>query len=165
MTGLLNRRALGPLLRRQVGRLRRYGETCAVLMVDVDHSKRINDSFGHAIGDAAPIALAQLMRQAARDVDHIVRMGGEEFCLLLPHTDLDGALRLGDRLRELVRGADASACAPMTVSVGVAVAQTADEPADAVIARADAALYRAKAAGRDRVVLAEPALLNGLRAA
>ncbi|MES3013300.1 MAG: GGDEF domain-containing protein [Pseudomonadota bacterium] len=165
LTGLLNRRALPPLLRRQVGRLRRYGETYAVLMVDVDHFKQINDSFGHAVGDAALVELARLMREAARDVDHIVRMGGEEFCLLLPHTDLDGALRLGGRLREVVRGADANACAPMTVSVGVAVAQSADEPADAVIARADAALYRAKAAGRDRVVLADPPTPTGLQTA
>jgi two-component system cell cycle response regulator len=125
-------------------------------MVDVDHFKQINDSFGHAVGDAALVELARLMREAARDLDHIVRMGGEEFCLLLPHTDLDGALRLGGRLREAVCGADANACVRMTVSVGVAIAQSADEPADAVIARADAALYRAKAAGRDRVVLADP---------
>ncbi|MES2098402.1 MAG: GGDEF domain-containing protein [Pseudomonadota bacterium] len=165
LTGLLNRRALAPLLRRQVGRLRRYGETYAVLMVDVDHFKQINDSFGHAVGDAALIDLARLMREAARDVDHIVRMGGEEFCLLLPHTGLDGALRLGDRLREVVCGADANACVPMTVSVGVAVAQSPDEPADAVIARADAALYRAKATGRDRVVLADPPAPPGLQMA
>lgn len=165
LTGLLNRRALGPLMRRQVGRLRSYGETYAVLMVDVDHFKLINDSFGHAAGDAALIELARLMREAAREVDHIVRMGGEEFCVLLPHTDLDGALKLGDRLREVVRGADPRACVPMTVSVGVAVAHSADEPADAVIARADAALYRAKAAGRDQVVLADPPAAPGLQPA
>jgi diguanylate cyclase (GGDEF)-like protein len=165
LTGLLNRRALGPLMRRQVGRLRSYGETYAVLMVDVDHFKLINDSFGHAAGDAALIELARLMREAAREVDHIVRMGGEEFCVLLPHTDLDGALKLGDRLREIVRGADPRACVPMTVSVGVAVAHSADEPADAVIARADAALYRAKAAGRDQVVLADPPAAPGLQPA
>lgn len=165
LTGLLNRRALAPLLRREVGRLRRYGETFAVLMVDVDHFKRINDSFGHAAGDAALVELARLMREAARDVDHIVRMGGEEFCLLLPHTDLEGALRLGTRLREVVRNADESARVPMTVSVGVAIAQSIAEPAHAVIARADAALYRAKAAGRDRVVLAEPSAASGLQAA
>ena len=154
LTGLLNRRALGPLLRRQVGRLRRYGETYAVLMVDVDHFKRINDAHGHAAGDAALVELARLMREAARGVDQIVRMGGEEFCVLLPHTDLDGALRLGRRLREIVSRANARV--PMTVSVGVAVAQSADETADAVFARADAALYRAKRGGRDRVVLADP---------
>jgi diguanylate cyclase (GGDEF)-like protein len=156
LTGLLNRRALGPLMRRQIGRLRRYGETYAVLMVDVDHFKQINDSFGHAAGDAALIGLALLMRQAAREVDHIVRMGGEEFCVLLPHTDLDGAVQLGGRLRQIVRESEAGSCGRMTVSVGVAVAQSPEEPADAVIARADQALYRAKAAGRDQVMLADP---------
>ena len=160
LTGLWNRRALAPLLRRQVGRLRRYGETYAVLMVDVDHFKQINDSFGHAAGDAALIGLAGLMRQAAREVDHIVRMGGEEFCVLLPHTDLEGAVRLGNRLRVVVREAEPGACGRFTVSVGVAVAQSAEESGDAVIMRADQAMYRAKAGGRDQVVLADPVELG-----
>ena len=156
LTGLLNRRALAPLLQRQAGRLRRYQESYAVLMIDIDYFKKVNDSFGHAAGDAALVNLATLMREAARDVDHIVRVGGEEFCMLLPHTDRDGALRLGNRLRELVRTSDAMpARVTMTVSVGVAVAQSADETPESVLARADVALYRAKAAGRDQVVLAE----------
>ena len=156
LTGLLNRHALAPLLQRQAGRLRRYQESYAVLMIDIDYFKKVNDSFGHAAGDAALVNLATLMREAARDVDHIVRVGGEEFCMLLPHTDRDGALRLGNRLRELVRTSDAMpARVTMTVSVGVAVAQSADETPESVLARADVALYRAKAAGRDQVVLAE----------
>ena len=117
---------------------------------------RINDAHGHAAGDAALVGLAGLLREAAREVDHIVRIGGEEFCVLLPHTDLDGALQLGGRLRQIVRDAEIGACGRFTVSVGVAVASTAAEAADAVLARADAALYRAKASGRDQVVLADP---------
>ena len=157
LTGLLNRRAFTPLLERQAGRLRRYGETYALVMVDIDHFKSINDRYGHAAGDAALLVLADLLREAARGVDQIARLGGEEFCMLLPHTDLDGALALGARVRDVVRQAPWSEVgASLTVSVGVAVALMRSETGADVMARADKALYRAKAAGRDRVVLAEP---------
>ncbi len=157
LTGLLNRRAIAPLLLREAGRLRRYGESYALLMVDVDHFKAINDGHGHAAGDAALVQLAQVLRQAAREVDSIARMGGEEFCILLPHCDLDGAKRLADRVHAAVHEADWSGCAQrLTVSVGVAVAQAPEEGSEAVLERADRALYRAKSDGRDRVVVAEP---------
>ena len=163
LTGLLNRRALTPLLHREVGRLRRYGETYALLMIDIDHFKSINDSHGHAAGDAALVKLAHLLREAAREVDHIARIGGEEFCILLPHSELDGAMHLAGRVHSAVRGADwREFDRSVTVSVGVAVAQSPDETAQDVLARADQALYRAKNAGRDQVMLAEPI---GLRAA
>jgi diguanylate cyclase (GGDEF)-like protein len=163
LTGLLNRRALAPLLQREAGRLRRYGESYALLMVDVDHFKSINDDHGHAAGDRALVQLSAVLRQAAREVDHVARLGGEEFCLLLPHTDLDGATHLAQRVHEAVRRATWSELGRgITVSVGVAVALSADEPPQAVLERADQALYRAKHAGRDRVVLADPVGL-GLR--
>ena len=164
LTGLLNRRALAPLLQREVGRLRRYGETYSLLMIDVDHFKSINDSHGHAAGDNALVKLADLLREAAREVDHIARLGGEEFCILLPHSDLDGAMHLAGRVHAAVRGADwREFDRSVTISVGVAVAQTPDETPQAVLARADHALYQAKNAGRDQVVLADP--IGGLRAA
>lgn len=164
LTGLLNRRALAPLLQREVGRLRRYGETYALLMIDVDHFKNINDSHGHAAGDAALVKLADVLREAAREVDHIVRLGGEEFCILLPHSELDGAMHLACRVHAAVRDADWREFErSVTISVGVAVAQSPDETPQAVLARADQALYRAKNAGRDQVVLAEP--IGGLQAA
>ena len=164
LTGLLNRRALTPLLQREVGRLRRYGETYALLMIDVDHFKNINDSHGHAAGDAALVKLAAVLREAAREVDHIVRLGGEEFCIVLPHSELDGAMHLACRVHAAVRDADwREFDRSVTVSVGVAVAQSPEESPQAVLARADHALYRAKNAGRDQVVLAEP--IGGLQAA
>jgi diguanylate cyclase (GGDEF)-like protein len=157
LTGLLNRRAIAPLMLREAGRLRRYGESYALLMIDIDHFKAINDCHGHAAGDAALVQLARVLREAAREVDSIARMGGEEFCILLPHCDLDGALRLADRVHAAVHDADwASSTQHLTVSVGVAVAQAPDEAAEAVLERADQALYRAKHDGRDRVVVAEP---------
>jgi diguanylate cyclase (GGDEF)-like protein len=164
LTGLLNRRALTPLLLREAGRLRRYHETYSVLMIDIDYFKNINDSHGHAAGDAALVKLAELLREAAREVDHIVRLGGEEFCILLPHSELDGAMHLASRVHAAVRDADWHEFErSITVSVGVAVAQAPDETPQAVLARADEALYRAKNGGRDQVVLAEP--IGGLQAA
>jgi diguanylate cyclase (GGDEF)-like protein len=164
LTGLLNRRALTPLLLREAGRLRRYGETYSLLMIDIDHFKSINDSHGHAAGDAALVKLADVLREAAREVDHIARLGGEEFCILLPHSELDGAMHLASRVHAAVRDADwrEFECS-VTVSVGVAVAQAPSESPQAVLARADQALYRAKNSGRDQVVLAEP--IGGLQAA
>jgi diguanylate cyclase (GGDEF)-like protein len=161
LTGLLNRRALAPLLQREAGRLRRYGETYAVLMIDIDYFKGVNDKHGHAAGDAVLCKLADVLRGAAREVDHIARLGGEEFCILLPHADLDGAMHLAERAHVAVRSAAWDEFdRPVTISVGVAVAQLPDEPPQAVLARADRALYRAKSAGRDQVVLAEPALAD-----
>ena len=157
LTGLLNRRALAPLLQREAGRLRRYGEPYSLLMIDIDHFKSINDSHGHAAGDAALVKLADVLCEAAREVDHIARLGGEEFCILLPHSDLDGAMHLGCRVHAAVRDADWREFErSVTVSVGVAVAQSPEETPQAVLARADRALYRAKSAGRDQVVLADP---------
>jgi diguanylate cyclase (GGDEF)-like protein len=157
LTGLLNRRAIAPLLAREAGRLRRYGESYALLMVDVDHFKTINDCHGHAAGDAALVQLARVLREAAREVDSIARMGGEEFCILLPHCDQDGAMRLAERVHAAMHEAAwTGATQRLTVSVGVAVALAPEETPEAVLERADQALYRAKNDGRDRVVVAEP---------
>jgi len=157
LTGLLNRRALYPLLLREAHRLRRGGEGYALLMIDIDHFKRVNDNHGHAAGDAALVSIAQILRGVGRELDQVARLGGEEFCLLLPGTDRDGALHLGQRVRDAVAQAAWHGLQhPLTVSVGVAAALDADEAPDSVMARADAALYRAKAEGRDRVVMAQP---------
>ena len=155
LTGLLNRRGLAPRLGREAQRLQRFGDRYALLVVDIDRFKAINDRHGHAAGDAVLAQLGALLRDLAREVDTVARLGGEEFCLLLPHCDAEGARRTAQRLRAAVRertwpGLDA----PLTVSVGVALAQAPDDSPQTVMARADAALLRAKAAGRDRVELA-----------
>jgi diguanylate cyclase (GGDEF)-like protein len=156
LTGLLNRRGLAPRLTREAARLRRYGEHYALLAVDVDHFKAVNDRHGHATGDAVLVQLGALLRDMARDVDTVARLGGEEFCLLLPQGDLAGARLAAERLCHAVRQAVwPQVEGPLTVSVGVALASGRDENPQAVLARADAALLRAKASGRDRVVLDE----------
>jgi diguanylate cyclase (GGDEF)-like protein len=155
LTGLYNRRGLAPELLREVTRQRRHGDRFAVLAVDVDHFKAINDRHGHGVGDAVLKQLGELLRQAARNVDTVARMGGEEFCLLLPQSELVGARQVAERLCQLVRDAEwPQLDGPLTVSVGVAMAARDDTTPQAVLERADAALLRAKQTGRDRVVVA-----------
>ncbi len=157
LTGLLNRRALEPLVEDEAERLRRHGDCYALLLLDIDHFKSINDRFGHAAGDAALQAMAAVLGTSVREVDRVARIGGEEFCVLMPRTELDGALRLAERVRDtLARSAlPAPIDRRVTVSVGVALAADAAELSSEVLRRADRALYRAKSDGRDRTVAAE----------
>ena len=157
LTGVLNRRGLAAHHERERGRLRRGGIGFALLLVDIDHFKRINDDHGHDVGDQALVAVASTLRTAMRPGDVVARTGGEEFCVLLADVDPTQALRTAQRLREAVRdeavvvgGLQLS----MTCSIGVAWTADADDGLDALSRRADEAMYRAKALGRDRVVAA-----------
>jgi diguanylate cyclase (GGDEF)-like protein len=155
LTGLLNRRGFAPRLQQEATRLKRHGDRYAVLALDVDHFKSVNDRHGHPVGDGVLAQLGALLRDTARDIDSVARLGGEEFCLLLPHTELVGARQLAERLCRLVREAAWEGVdGPVTVSVGVALASRDDPTPQAVLTRADAALLRAKQTGRDRVVVA-----------
>lgn len=152
LTGVANRRGFMLALDKAHRRAHRERRAYALLMVDIDHFKRINDSQGHAAGDAALRDVALQLGQGVRAGDLVGRLGGEEFGVLLPGSDLAGAEGLAERLREIV-----AAGTPVTVSIGVALAlpdgEAAAETAEAVMARADAALYRAKGEGRNRVVV------------
>lgn len=157
LTGLANRRAFFEALRRYEI-LVREGDRASVLMLDLDHFKRINDRYGHAVGDEVLQRFAEVLRDTVRGEDVPARIGGEEFAVLLPHTGLDGALTLAERIRSAV----AQRCSlpeypelQVTVSVGVSELSAQDTAADRALVRADAALYEAKACGRDRVVIHE----------
>lgn len=162
LTGMYNRRHLMELLEQQRERAQRHGEGLAVCILDLDHFKRINDAHGHLAGDDALRSFAARVRQRLRRMDAIGRAdaessfgryGGEEFLLLLPYTGADAAARCVERLRQAMHEEPLETCAgpiPMTFSAGVAEYRTG-ESASSVLARADAALYRAKAGGRDRV--------------
>ena len=157
LTGLLNRAEWTRQLRAQHRWLGRYGDGFAVLMIDIDHFKRINDAWGHAAGDAVLVAVAQTLLAAARQLDAVGRLGGEEFALLLPRTGAEDALATAERLRRQLSDmviAWKQQPLQLSVSIGVAGADDADEPPEQVLERADQALYRAKRAGRDRVELA-----------
>lgn len=155
LTGLPNRRHFLALLEQETARLQRSGEACAaLLMLDLDHFKRINDDHGHAAGDAILRRFAELLRDSLRKTDQAGRLGGEEFAILLFATHAAGATEFAERLRERV-AADAVAfdgrTLRITVSIGVSRLARTDSSADDALARADAALYRAKANGRNRV--------------
>jgi diguanylate cyclase (GGDEF)-like protein len=157
LTGLPNRRAFMAHLDDEQARLQRdVGGRAAVLMLDIDHFKRINDSHGHAVGDAVLRHLASLMRDSQRKIDTLGRVGGEEFAALLPGADLDAARAFAERLRQRIADTplqlEGYQC-PVTVSVGIAAMNRADTSGDAALIRADKALYSAKRAGRNRVAL------------
>ena len=155
LTGLPNRRYFdefcGLLARR-----RRADDAVGVLMIDVDRFKALNDGHGHAVGDEVLRAVGAAIVTAVREDDVPARYGGEEFVVLLRNPTRDIAREVGERVRQAVRGLNvADLGVPLvTVSVGVAVADSPDQPIEALVEQADAALYRAKRAGRDRVIAA-----------
>ena len=154
LTGLANRRRLFDCLEQEVYRAQRYGTALSLVMFDIDHFKRINDSWGHATGDWVLCRIARETHQLLRKTDQAGRYGGEEFVVLLPETDLSEALllaqRLSRRISDTVITPEHDAPMPVTVSVGVA-ALASDETGEELIHRADQALYRAKQNGRNRV--------------
>lgn len=157
LTGLLGRRPMERRIQEEAARGRRNGTPYALLSIDIDHFKGINDGYGHAVGDAVLTRVARALRDAARAEDSVARMGGEEFWALLPGVDLASAQAAAERLRLCVRGLahpDTDPPLRVSVSIGVAASERADEPAASLLRRLDRALYAAKAAGRDCVRLA-----------
>src|SRR5690606_6790499 len=125
-----------------------------VIVVDVDHFKSVNDEYGHAAGDDVLRSIAALIAAAARKDDVVARMGGEEFVVLLPETGIDAARRFAERLRSTVAETRFGQVANVTISLGVAGYPVHSADLNDALALADAALYRAKAAGRNCVLLA-----------
>jgi diguanylate cyclase (GGDEF)-like protein len=154
MTGLHNRRWLDEALPRFVSRFARASQRLAVLMIDVDHFKRFNDTYGHPAGDAVLVAVGRLLRTGFRPTDQVARFGGEEFTVILPDTDQVGAGVAAERVRRAVSATPACAgekeLPGVTISVGGSTL-TAGDTAATLIERADAALYRSKQAGRNQV--------------
>ncbi|WP_353265992.1 diguanylate cyclase [Gemmatimonas sp.] len=159
LTQLLNRRALTERITAEMERALRFDSTLALLMIDLDHFKKVNDTYGHLVGDDVLRDVGQLLSDTIRGSDIVARYGGEEFLVLLPETDDDGAEKFANRIREAVEEhlfARESLAEPLrlTASIGVAVYPAARiESVEDLFARADAALYRAKADGRNRVRL------------
>jgi diguanylate cyclase (GGDEF)-like protein len=159
LTGLWNRRLFDLRAAEELRRAIRFQEPFAVLMVDIDNFKRVNDDHGHQAGDAVLIELAQRLTDATREVDVLTRYGGEEFALILPKTGVDGAMRLAEKVKEMVAAQPFRAgdtVVPVTVSIGTASYPDHGLSVVDIIAASDAALYRAKAGGRNRVEEARP---------
>jgi diguanylate cyclase (GGDEF)-like protein len=150
LTGLHNRRRLMESLTDEVRRSQRLKHTFSVLMVDVDHFKKYNDTFGHLAGDGVLARVAALLREATREVDDVARYGGEEFLVMLPETGMVEALEIAERVRARV-AAEVFPGRRITVSIGVSEFPLYGNTPEQVIAAADEALYEAKREGRDRV--------------
>jgi diguanylate cyclase len=145
LTGVCNRRALDDTLASLVALWNRYGVRFSLVILDIDHFKRINDEQGHLVGDQSLKSLARLLDHVARETDIVTRYGGEEFVVLLPQTDVHGASVFAERVRATV-----AETTSMTVSGGVASVQEGDT-VERLLKRADAAMYRAKSNGRNRI--------------
>lgn len=160
LTGLFNRRYLLPTLAREVHRANRAGTPLAVIMLDFDHFKRVNDRLGHEVGDELLRQFGALLQQRTRGDDIASRYGGEEFVVVLPNASLADARARAEQLRILTRQLPIQEklrpVGVVTVSAGVAALPEHGTTAQALLHAADLALYRAKAAGRDRVVVAKP---------
>jgi len=165
LTGLFNRRAILDMLDRELVRAKREGSSLGVVLADVDHFKKVNDTYGHSAGDAVLQQVAQRMRTTVRAYDSVGRYGGEELLLVLPQCEEDEAALTAERTREAIAATPCTAGEvelPVHVSLGVAASRTLGTfDAKALIHAADAALYRAKRGGRNRLERAAPADLAG----
>ncbi len=159
LTGLTNRRQFLSLAENELARLHRYGRPMAVLMMDVDHFKAINDTHGHAAGDQALVTLAETCRAELRDTDHLGRLGGEEFAIVLTETPLPQAVEVAERLRQRLGSVfvrrPGGGSFRFTVSIGLTDARSSDRSIERALARADHALYQAKHSGRNRVITSD----------
>lgn len=153
LTGLKNHRAFQERLFSDCEAAQRHAAPLSLLLLDVDHFKQYNDTFGHPAGDAVLKQVARLLEQTTRDCDFAARYGGEEFVVILPQTDLAGAMRVAERCRVFIESADWD-CRPITASFGVAAYSLDCADGDALIAAADKALYAAKFQGRNQVMSA-----------
>ncbi len=154
LTGMNNRRVIDTQGQRLFSAARRNGSPCSVIMIDIDHFKRINDRYGHPVGDLVLKSVAEEITGFARDADLTGRYGGEEFVVIAPDTDLSGGHRLATRILSQIRKKEMNILQhriQVTVSAGVAVTAPDDQEFNAVIERADFYLYQAKRRGRDRV--------------
>ena len=157
LTGLLNRYGLHRALQRELAEARRYSRALSCLLIDIDFFKAVNDTYGHAAGDAALQQAGRVITESVRGSDVVCRYGGEEFLVLAPETGVEGARALAEKIRQAFAArlfGDEGRVFPLTLSVGVAQLGDAESGND-MIARADDALYHAKQTGRDRVEAAQ----------
>ncbi len=156
LTGVWNRRMINQFLDREWARAKREQSAMAVLVLDIDFFKRINDEYGHQSGDEALKHFCAVVNSHLRKYDYFGRYGGEEFLLLLPHIDLESARHAAERIRSAVADSELvltgqKQILQLTVSIGLAVVNESDQSAEATFKRADEALYRAKEQGRNRI--------------
>jgi len=153
LTGVLNRRAIRDVLRRELARCRRENQSLGVMLIDVDHFKRINDRFGHGAGDAALVTVVQRISSTLRPYDLIGRYGGEEFLVIAPGCDLELTKKLAERILRAVSDESVdlgNSAVQLTLSLGATLGTATSDP-EFLVAAADSAMYQAKRNGRNRV--------------
>jgi diguanylate cyclase (GGDEF)-like protein len=161
LTGLFNHRRFQEVMTTEVERARRYHQEMGLIMLDIDDFKRVNDTYGHLQGDLVLREVARVLRQSSREIDEPARYGGEEMAVALPQTDLEGAFQFAERVRRRIEALDlplldGDGTLKVTASFGAAsLEKSAGDGKDALVASADAALYRAKRSGKNRTVRAE----------
>lgn len=153
LTGLYNRIRLDQVMNAQHERMTRYNEIYAVILLDIDHFKSINDNHGHLAGDQVLVEVARLVKAGIRATDVAGRWGGEEFLIVCPHTDITRAAATAEHLRAVMEGSRFSGLPSVTASFGVAAVGKDDDP-DSLMKRVDDALYEGKRNGRNCVVTA-----------
>ena len=160
LTGLTNRRCLLECLENELVRTKRYGGSLSLIMFDIDHFKHVNDTYGHSAGDSVLREIARQTKLILRKADIAARYGGEEFVILLPETELAGAVLIANRLIQIIAEStvrqEARHSIAVTVSIGVAMISP-NEIATDLLNRADQAMYRAKNRGRNRIEVSEQA--------
>ncbi|MFL5780066.1 MAG: diguanylate cyclase [Thermoleophilaceae bacterium] len=161
LTGLSNRNHFQETLDSEIERSRRFGTDVGVVMLDIDDFKQVNDTYGHPQGDLVLVEVGRVLRELSRDIDEPARYGGEELAVILPQTDLNGAELLAERMRSAIadlqiKRTDGDGVLHVTASFGVASLPACASDRESLIAEADAALYRAKRAGKNRVMRGEP---------
>ncbi len=154
LTGAYNRRKFDEIIEREVEGVRRYEQVLSLIIFDLDHFKRVNDRFGHLCGDEVLKELVRLVKANIRPTDCLIRWGGEEFLILVPHTDLEGTITLAEKIRAHIENHFFPEVKTITISAGVTQYKLSEIP-DMFVSRGDRALYQAKRSGRNRVV-AEP---------
>jgi len=152
LTQLFNRHRLDQVLSEETKRFNRYGHAFSVILIDLDYFKSINDTWGHQAGDDTLKKVAWELKATIRNVDIAGRWGGEEFLIICPNTELNGASMLADKLRKAIELLDFDGKFSATASIGV-VTNRAEESYNKLLVRADKALYKAKSEGRNRVVV------------
>jgi diguanylate cyclase (GGDEF)-like protein len=156
LTGLANRRTFEEALRAQIAKAEASAQPLSLILIDIDHFKRVNDNFGHPAGDEVVKLVAQALRQQVREVDLVARVGGEEFCILCRDVPQNGAKALAERIRHFVENLEVQFSDKnirVTISLGVATRSASDDlEAEELYKQADVRLYEAKRAGRNRVV-------------
>jgi diguanylate cyclase (GGDEF)-like protein len=150
LTGALNRTKFNVIIEREIEMVKRYDQLLSMIIFDIDHFKKINDQYGHAVGDSVLRTVADIVRENTRKTDYFIRWGGEEFMILSSETNLDKERKLAEKIRQVIENKEFENAGRITVSLGVTECKNIDT-VNNFIKRADDALYKAKKIGRNRV--------------